>query len=204
MANIMTRIFTLTLIVFISYGSFGQEKKWNYETGALEHDVTYEVAKKSFVIKKINDSTYKVKVNNLMNYVEYPYSRDFLKDSIGKPNGQLIVIQKRGKPYAMLNYFNGKQIGTNIIYYGKNKKYNSTTYDSSHTIIADSTWYINGNLEKAFNKEKSSYKSFYGNGNISEDVIINFEKGTAIKKVFSDTGHFMWEKYIIDMRQYLP
>jgi antitoxin component YwqK of YwqJK toxin-antitoxin module len=204
MANIMTRIFTLILVVFISFSTYGQERKWSRKTNDIEYDMTYEVAKKSFIIKKINDSTFTVKVNKLIHAEEYPYSQDFLYDTIGKPNGKLIVHEKKGKCYAILNYYNGKQIGTNTTYWKKNRKFVSTTYDSSHVVIADSSFYDNGKLHEAFNKAECSFRQFHQNGKVATDVIINYKTNTAIRKYYDNKGEFLYENSVENPRQYWP
>ena len=182
--------------------TYGQEIKWDSKTNGISYDMTYEVAKKSFVIKKINDSTFTVKVNKLIHVEEYPYSQYFLYDSIGKPNGKLIVTEKKGKCYAILNYYNGKQIGTNVTYWKKTRKFVSTTYNSNFSSIADSVWYEKGKLESAFNKLKCSYKSFYPNGQLGVDIVINYETGTAISKTYNDKGMLLKEELISDIKQY--
>lgn len=200
MAKVITFIFT-TLFSIVSYG---QERKWDPKTNEISYDMTYEVAKKSFIIKKINDSTFTVKVNKLTHAEEYPYSQEFLYDSIGKPNGKLIVTEKKGRCYAILNYYNGKQIGTNVTYWRKNKKFVSITYSSNFKQIADSVWNESGKLQSAFNKKACSFRSFYNNGKTYIDVLINYATGTAISKTYNEEGVLVKEELISDIKQYWP
>jgi antitoxin component YwqK of YwqJK toxin-antitoxin module len=200
----MTKIITITFITLFSIASYGQERKWDSETNEVSYDITYEVAKKSFIIKKISDSTYTVRVNKLFYSETYPYSQEFLYDSIGKPNGKLIVTEKKGKRYAIYNYYNGKQIGTKTAYWKKNRKFFTSIYDSKNSLIADSLWNEKGILQSAFNKQNGSYKSFYDDGKTFIDVSINYTSGTAISKTYSEKGVLLKEELISDIKQYWP
>ena len=188
MFNLRQINFVLLIVILTTYNLYAQD---------LKLDCDYK-------IEKVGERKYKTQVNNFDSLqTGETCFLSWMNTGTGKPDGELLVFDEKGRKRRLAVYKSGIRVGTHYEWYETGELYDTTIWETN-MFFNSKGYYKSGKIKHTAtngNRESAVYTSYYENGQIESitDYSAHIEKtyyeNGQIKTDISDTKKTYTEWY---------
>lgn len=156
----------------------------SYTTNLFGQDIKLEC---DWKIIKIDAGKYKIQVNKF-DSVEAGEScfRSWMNTGNGKPDGELLVYDEKGRKRRLAKYKSGIRVGAHYEWYDTGEVYDITNWETD-LYFNSKTFYKSGKIKSTAvngNRENAVYTSYYENGQIET----LYDQLAGIDKTYYQSG----------------